>query len=1134
MLHILTGKSGTGKTQYLYNKINKLINKNSSKDVYFLVPEQYEFETEKQLLIHMQAQNFAKVKITTFTKIAKEINILYGTPKDLADEIVKKTSSYLAIKTVMPKLKYYVKTARKPAFATTILDVISMLKGANITPSILAEKVHAMPTDSSLYRKLWDISLIFSAYNAIIEKSYNELPDELRNASANASANDFFVDKIFIVDGFDSFSGGQFDFLKALFEECYDSYLAITTDNNSDSYLFYSVNKIVNQLQNIENEIVIFDEFKRFKSNELLHLAENFQQNYTNNYTENCDNIQVILCEDYYKEAEFVASKIHQKVMQGSRYKDFVILSADPNGYLPAFESTFEKYKIPIFFDIPQPISSHPLTKQVLALFDVILNMSTESVLRYIKSGFVRVLNDENRFSTLTLYQINSLEEFSYIWELGSKNWTNPFVKMEVVNGEKVNVFHKENQLREKIIEPIIELKNKINGKNGAEITEAISEFLIDKIDIKGAIKAYCYINSDDDFSDEINPLDNLKVNEYHQIWELILSIFEGMHKSFDGKNVNLNDYYSLLKNIFSSTDCAKPPQFIDSVLFGSVGRTRSSEVKYAFIIGCNDGVFPKSTEIGTTFNENEIEMMNVEGIDLGIDRKSRYSQQLFSAYRSLTLPTTELFLSFSIMNSSGESLEKSEVIDEIMAMFPLQNIVKSESFGEDFYCTNESILKQRLAIIYRENSVAKASLVKIIDSKESEFLKKINSVFKLQGENSHNHRIGNTAFFERAFTTNRISATRFEALCKCNFNFFCDKVLDINKPIKHGLTPMETGNIMHFILQNILEYYSKFDDNFERFIKAQSDEINSLIKVQLENYKEINFIDEFINSKRFDYNYSLFLDVAKRLIVSFQDEFSVSKFRPKYFEMSIMPSEKSNSQNIINPITIKFTTKNNTEKEFFITGKVDRIDVMENGENNEKFLRVIDYKTGTIDFNLSAVKSGINTQMLIYLFSICNDDSNYKPAGVLYYKVGAENFIAESREISDEEIEKAWRKKYMTVGLISDDNRITEDQKNLDKFIKAKVNADNRTKFFDTSQRKQTEIEQIKKYCINYTQSKLKDFLNGEIEALPTKVNKSSPCKFCDYIAFCRKNKNKITIDTKLDKIAFTNLDGEISKEED
>ena len=67
------------------------------------------------------------------------------------------------------------------------------------------------------------------------------------------------------------------------------------------------------------------------------------------------------------------------------------------------------------------------------------------------------------------------------------------------------------------------------------------------------------------------------------------------------------------------------------------------------------------------------------------------------------------------------------------------------------------------------------------------------------------------------------------------------------------------------------------------------------------------------------------------------------------------------------------------------VCGSVDRVDVME--KDGEKYLRVIDYKTGTKEFKLSDILYGLNLQMLLYLYSIkLNGVEKYgeiTPAGI-------------------------------------------------------------------------------------------------------------------------------------------------------
>jgi ATP-dependent helicase/nuclease subunit B len=71
------------------------------------------------------------------------------------------------------------------------------------------------------------------------------------------------------------------------------------------------------------------------------------------------------------------------------------------------------------------------------------------------------------------------------------------------------------------------------------------------------------------------------------------------------------------------------------------------------------------------------------------------------------------------------------------------------------------------------------------------------------------------------------------------------------------------------------------------------------------------------------------------------------------------------------------------------LRGKIDRVDTFEDGDG-KLYVRVVDYKTGSKTFKIENVKLGLDTQMLLYLFSIWeNGEKRYGsdpvPAAVLY-----------------------------------------------------------------------------------------------------------------------------------------------------
>src|SRR5690606_27513315 len=111
-------------------------------------------------------------------------------------------------------------------------------------------------------------------------------------------------------------------------------------------------------------------------------------------------------------------------------------------------------------------------------------------------------------------------------------------------------------------------------------------------------------------------------------------------------------------------------PPSLDQVLIGSLDRTRFGAVRYAFVIGVNDGVMPAKLKEGGILTEAEREQTVGLGMQLAPDSRRKLLDEQFLAYSGFTLPSHGLWLSYPLADEEGKSLLPSEYIKRIARMF--------------------------------------------------------------------------------------------------------------------------------------------------------------------------------------------------------------------------------------------------------------------------------------------------------------------------------------------------------------------------------------------------------------------------------------------------------------------------------
>lgn len=1118
MTEFVTGRARADKTAEIFRRIN---GSEDGRETLLIVPDQFSFDTEIAIYRNVEKTKLLNVSVTTFSKLAEKIIALYSAKKDYADDIVKKLIMFRTLKNLKGSLDYYERHIEKPQFPSFMLDVVASLKSGGITPRDLRRLVEDdEEMKQSLSSKLSDIYQIYDGYNEELEKTFADRLDDIMKAVVLAEENDFFKGKNVYFDSFESFSGNQLAFVKTVMETAAECVITLTTDfEDSSEQCFFAANKLIARLSGYggKSKVTSVPETRSEPSARLIVEAPDVQS-----------------------ECRWTAAEINRLAAEeGYRYKEIAVLCGSEE-YPRELESMFRKYNVPAFIDIPQSIAEKPIARFVLFILDA-LSFETESILRYIKTNLVYVDGADKdgnpKRVRLSRRKINDIERFARKWNISPREWTKPFPKR--------NETRFVEELRKGIVTPLAELKERIDGQTGDVITRELCSFLMDedKMNITSSIYGLCKSNREESTDKLI--FDKEKVDEYRQLWEAIVSVLQSVYVGLEGYRVSLDDYRKLLGEIFAETTVAKPPQFIDTVTVGDLERTRTAAPKVVFICGANEGNIPAAAKPKGAFSVHETEYLISKSLPVGKDRTDRFSEQQLYAYKALESPSERLYLSYPLSDPDGKAMERSRILDGVKA-----ETVFARDYGAEFYCRTAESAKDRLAEIYGGGAGAElAAIVKAVN--DSEYLKTLALAEQRYGAKGYEHTVTDSGKL-KYLPRRTYSPSALETLGSCRYSYFCKYVLGLNDDTEKDINAAEKGNIIHFIMENVLKYYRDNPDEFpdavpeneitEEYsaaVKAIPEKISALCAEYGARYREENMLGQFGFDKRYEVLFDGIVKTAERLAARTVSDFRHSRFKPAEFEK-----------------TVEFDIPKNAPEDgdILIKGKLDRLDVLKDGER--EYCRVADYKTGKTRMNISNLAYGRNVQMLLYLNAVCGGERI--PSALFYCPSGEGGIVSKDSafdggaiDIGGIECSNEEKEKLMSVyGGMADRVRKTDDAKNwleehtmsgieinngadgaadpaYDDFARMKslYSAETGKKVDSTVDAEEFSREEYAK-VLDYVEKEIRrsiDEVNsGKISAEPHTFdkNKDDVCKYCNFKPFCGNGGGHIPMDKDKDYI--------------
>ncbi|GEM_PF-319225 len=1130
MLHFILGRAGSGKTSNLLDKLSAL--SKQQKKCILMTPEQASFEYEKIISLSDQIDD-AYVEVLNFTRLSQLCFNTLGGPKK---ELITPTGSYLmmniALEEIKDELSIYKRNYQGHGFISALLQTYEECRNAGVSPEQLSNFSFELG-EGLLKEKSFELSLIFDTYRAILAQSHVDPSDILEIAGEKLKGSAYFDGVTVLFDGFSGFSALQYRIIETMLVGAADVYFTLCCDwEDQSNETFATAMATHDRLTRLAaassvaiGSTEVLGAPKRPTSPQIRQLEE-LLCGQRNEPSAQGEQVQFYAAQSCYDELEWVCSKISQLIRAGKcRYKDIAVIPRSLDRYSAAIERIFDKYGICYYLDSPRVVRSQVVVKWLLLAAEIgARGCDTELMLEFMKSPMLR----------LSPRLIAEVENYCYIWSVRGQGWKQPFVnhpdglvegmddrtrdRLAAIESCRIHIMellkpfldkdsiwdgksfatalyqlfspstesHREVFARERGKKKCYHIKGRSPSQRPQELRLISIKGILDRgkkkrfrlSAAKENLLAYAgYLVS----TNAMTAIEaKVFLEEQSMLWGQICEVLDLFAELLGGVKISKRKLLELLELSFSTLELTAVPHTLDQVQIGTADRIRTIDTKAVFIIGAVEGEYPLLASAGGLFSDADRRRMEQQGVELYGDSDELSAKERMFCYQAVACASEYVFFSYPKNRTGDQGLPPSVLYSTPFEVFGCGGDMDGNILGR---VINPATAAYQLACAFGEAGVLTDTLKAYFTQQGDQSIPELLEHSRAKPK----YIISDQSLTRRLYGAElRVSPTKIDRFNSCPFSYFVSDGLRLRPRQKAELNPLQSGSVVHMALERIVKAYGS-----KGLLEVPEEELRAAIDNVIREYLQGRLEDADSLSKRNQYLFMRLSDSIYELLRRLGEEFAQSSFEPAYFEMPIDGSGDAV------PITVDTVDG----MSITVVGTVDRVDIAE--IKGEKYVRVVDYKSGGKKFKLSDVFYGLNMQMLIYLFAIWKGGrgelEDTLPAGVLYMPNLAKYHSVERNDTMDK-LKRQKDKHYRMNGLILDDPQVIEamDVNASGIFIPQRT-ARSAGSFM--------ALEHLGRLCGKVEEqikTMAEEIIKGRAEAMPTVSATQSPCGYCVYFDIC------------------------------
>lgn len=1135
-LKFVLGRAGTGKTRRCLDEVRaRLADAPDGHPLILLVPEQATFTTEYALAATPGLPGAMRAQALSFRRLAfRVMQETGGTAFVPIGENGRNMLLFTLLRRHEERLRLFAGSAEQHGFVSRLNELLTEMKRYGVTPEHL-DALEADggfgPADGLLARKLHDVRLIYAELESALAGRYLDAEDSLAYLARGFGASSLREADIWI-DGFHGFTPAEYEALESLIRHARSVTVTLTLDRPYEAGeqpheldLFRQTAETYIRLRElagqagvrIEPPVVLQpDPVPRWRESPMLaHLERHYgtrtpmlvpDQTWLEPEHPHCG-IVIRAAANRRAEVDAAARDMLRRVQQeGCRWRDFAVMVRNLADYADEIRHVFESYGIPFFLDQKEAVQHHPFVEFIRsALETVTKGWRHDAVIRCIKTELLTGPD-----SGLERSDLDRLENYVLAAGIDGRRWLDPGSWRPLVRDPledepgsvkevDADAFPRLLQCREHIVRPLERFGRALARSGDVRAMCAALYDLLDRIGAADRLEAWSI--------DDAERGDIMRARAHRQLWDGVMDLLDQLVELAGEEQVPPEMFAGMIETGLDSLRLGTVPPSIDQVLVGSLDRTRSGEVRAAYLLGANEGVLPMRPREDGVLTERERERLEDGGVRLAPGVRRRLLDERFMIYGALTLPSRTLWISYAQADAEGKSLYPSELIRQVSALFPgLETGVEPGEPAEDGDADDHlrcifhpdralSLLAGQLRL-WRESGRLPELWRDVYNwfTGRPEWTDRLTAVVSsITYRNEAAALLPETA---RRLYGDRLlaSVSRMERFTACPFQHFAAYGLKLEERRLFRLDAPDVGQLFHAALSRLVDTYGRRlgETPLDEMARTVSDIVDSLVP-RLQSRI-------LLSSSRYGYIARRLKQTIARTAAALAEHARRGAFAPVGLEIAFGPGGK------LPPLTLPAGPGRMMD----IIGRIDRVDAAESDDG--LLLRIIDFKSSARALRLEDIALGLTLQMLTYLDALLTHAPDWlgkpaEPAGVLYFHVH-DPLIAAAGPLPPDEVRRQTLRRYKTKGLLLADEHAVrlmdgELSTGYSELLPVALKKDGG--FYSSSSVVTKEQWNVLRGAVRRTISQIGSrILDGEIAIAPYRQGGRTPCTFCPYKPVC------------------------------